>query len=565
MIKAGNKWDFPLLLKTSLGVLIILVILIGSWLFTLRGFPETISMLPIIHPRSPEYGQKNVGGQVGSNARLVETAGGSRAAGPLRVSTENPRYFTDGSGNVVFLAGSHTWLNLQDGVLTDPPPEFDYPGWLNFLQQHNHNFFRLWVWEQSKWSVEGEPPYFFSPHPFQRTGPDNAQDGKLKFDLTRLNQAYFDRMRERVIQAGDKGIYVSIMLFNGWSPYYPKGQYSASNPWNGHPFNLSNNINGIDGDPNKDGSGDEIHELTVPEITALQEAYVRKVIDTVNDLDNVLYEISNESIGSSASIAWQNHFIDFIHTYEAGKAKQHPVGFTVPWPNGNNADPLASNADWISPNGGLDNPPPTDGSKVIISDTDHLCGICGDRAWVWKSFTRGYNLLFMDQYDDSYKLHGGGYDMNNPNDVSLRDNLGYTALFVRRLNLNEMEPHGELSSSGYALANPNTIGAEYLVYLPEGSTVTNILNSVGIDRSPDIYLPTDRQVLVDLSATPGELKVEWFNPKNGITSSEGTVTGGGIRTFTAPFSGDAVLYLFQEAAEKSFKIFYPSIFFNLFQ
>jgi hypothetical protein len=32
---------------------------------------------------------------------------------------------------------------------------------------------------------------------------------------------------------------------------------------------------------------------------AIQEAYVKKVIDTVNDLDNVLYEISNESRGSS--------------------------------------------------------------------------------------------------------------------------------------------------------------------------------------------------------------------------------------------------------------------------
>ena len=30
-------------------------------------------------------------------------------------------------------------------------------------------------------------------------------------------------------------------------------------------------------------------------MTALQEAYVRKVIDTVNDLDNVLYEITNEA------------------------------------------------------------------------------------------------------------------------------------------------------------------------------------------------------------------------------------------------------------------------------
>src|SRR5262245_14572392 len=46
------------------------------------------------------------------------------ATGPLRVSTVNPRYFTDGSGKAIFLTGSHTWGNLQDytyAKLTSPP------------------------------------------------------------------------------------------------------------------------------------------------------------------------------------------------------------------------------------------------------------------------------------------------------------------------------------------------------------------------------------------------------------------------------------------------------------
>ncbi|HMN30144.1 MAG TPA: hypothetical protein PKE45_18475, partial [Caldilineaceae bacterium] len=188
------------------------------------------------------------------------------------------------------------------------------------------------------------------------------------------------------------------MLFNGWSVSYPKGFYNIGNPWEGHPYNASNNITGIDGDPNHDNSGSETHELKVAAVTALQEAYVRKVIDTVNDLDNVLYEISNESDGGSQ--AWQYHMIDLVKEYEAGQPKQHPVGMTVEWPNGDNQDLFDSSADWVSLNGPLDSPPVADGSKVIIADTDHLCGICGDRIWAWKSFTRGENPLFMDQYDD---------------------------------------------------------------------------------------------------------------------------------------------------------------------
>ena len=48
--------------------------------------------------------------------------GATPAAGPLRVSTANPRYFTDGSGKAVYLTGSHTWASLQDMGLTDPAP-----------------------------------------------------------------------------------------------------------------------------------------------------------------------------------------------------------------------------------------------------------------------------------------------------------------------------------------------------------------------------------------------------------------------------------------------------------
>ena len=105
-------------------------------------------------------------------------------------------------------------------------------------------------------------------------------------------------MRQRIIEAGERGIYVSIMLFNGFSVDKPSPN---NNPWNGHPFNVNNNINGIDGDPNQTGKGTEVQTLLIPSVIAVEEAYVRKIVDTVNDLDNVLYEICNESDTNSAT------------------------------------------------------------------------------------------------------------------------------------------------------------------------------------------------------------------------------------------------------------------------
>ena len=53
------------------------------------------------------------------------------------------------------------------------------------------------------------------PQPWQRTGPGNASDGKPKFDLTKFNQAYFDRLRDRVRQLHAAGIYAGVYLFSG--------------------------------------------------------------------------------------------------------------------------------------------------------------------------------------------------------------------------------------------------------------------------------------------------------------------------------------------------------------
>jgi hypothetical protein len=62
-------------------------------------------------------------------------------------------------------------------------------------------------------------------------------------------------------------------------------------------------------------------------------------------------------------------------------------------------------------------------------------------------------------------------------------------------------------------------------------------------------------VTVDLSASPGKLTVEWFNPSQGTSAQhdevEGaTIQGGAKRTFKTPFAGDAVLYLVRTATSK---------------
>jgi hypothetical protein len=429
----------------------------------------------------------------------------------------------DGNGAVVYLTGSHTWANFQDNGNGNPPAAFDYGKYLDFLAANNHNFFRLWTWEQSRWTLEtGDENYWFNPEgPYVRTGPGTALDGKAKWDLSKFDQGYFDRMRQRVVAAGQRGMYVSIMLFDGWSVV--SNQYpELNNPWKGHPYNSANNINGINGDGNGDNNGREVHTLATPAVTALQEAYVKKVVDTLNDLDNVLYEIANEA--PDESLQWQYHLVDMIHTYEAGKAKQHPVGMTGRYEWSVN-DLLASGAEWISPGGSAYqwDPPPADGQAVVIVDTDHLWGIGGDYVWVWKSFTRGLNPIFMDGYDGAgYGVGGQGFNFSDPTWVKLRANLGYTRAYAQRMNLAAMTPRGDLCSTGYCLANAAGPGAEFIVYQPNGANAFT----------------------VKLNGLSGSFAVEWLNPENGNKSAGSAVSGGGTVSFTPPFA-NAVLYLKQ--------------------
>jgi hypothetical protein len=441
--------------------------------------------------------------------------------GPLRVSPTNPRYFADGDGRIVYLRGSHTWTNFQDSGPAYPPEAFDFEDYIDRIAAHGHNFFRLWSWEQSNWTPIVEGDYWFEPLPFQRNGPGTALDGRPRFDLGRFNPAYFDRLRERVERAGSRGFYVAIMLFDGWS-VGTKGSWTLGNPWNGHPFNGSNNINGIDGDVDGDGMGYEIHTLSVPETLEVQQAYLEKVIDAVGDLDNVLYEVSNESAGGS--MAWQEAIAQHVRSYEARSGVgPHPVGITALWPGGENADLMASSADWISPNGDMDDPPAADGSKVVIDDTDHLCGICGDPVWVWRSFLRGRNPVFMDPWDGQGVGVGAGItdrDLSEPRWIGIRENLGYTAAYAARLDLAAMVPHGNLASSGYALAAPEGERGAYVVLAPEGRPIT-----------------------VDLTPSSGAYAAEWFSPLRGTTVPGDTVQAGGERRFRPPFDGASVLYL----------------------
>src|SRR5262245_27722858 len=260
----------------------------------------------------------------------------AEAVEPLSVKTANPPYFFDSKGNTVYLSGSYlNPYNARSG-------SWDFAAYLDSLQKQNQNFTRVGAGEQS---------------PYERTGPGLALDGGPKFDLTRFNQVYFDQLRSRVVQAAQRGIYVSVMLFEDFNAQKKLDPVD--------PLQQLNNINGINGDPNRNGSNEELFSLTYPSLLALQEAFLRKVTDTLNDLDNVLYEINGN--GLADSLSWQYHMIDYIRRYQKTTGNQHPVGMSDFYA-GATPEVLKSSADWIVIQETNSNPPPPTNKKILIME-----------------------------------------------------------------------------------------------------------------------------------------------------------------------------------------------------
>ena len=150
--------------------------------------------------------------------------------------------------------------------------------------------------------------------------------------------------------------------------------------------------------------------------------------------------------------------------------------------------------------------------------------IDGWRKTAWSTvlaggyFDTGYQHIFWDP-DNHYGYTHSGWDLDYPENIQGMAQMKHLYDFFQKVEFWNMTPSDNLVSSGtaYCLANA---GQEYVIYLPDGGSVT-----------------------VELSYATGTLNVEWYDPKDGTYRDRGTVTGGGSKTFTPLFGGDAVLHI----------------------
>ena len=404
----------------------------------------------------------------------------SLAAGLLSVHPDNPRWFADGSGRAIYLGGHQIFVDLQDNsynkeFIRNGERLLDWDEYITFLKRHNFNYLRNWViWSTGSGSMAPVNHAVAYPMPYQRvTGYGKAKDGKNKFDLNRFDEAFFRRMRNRCEDLQEAGVYVSIMLFEVYG--FLGGEAVGDPPqmlWDGNVFNRANNINGIHVDDNGDGKGIEFFYTDDKRILRLQKEYVRKVIDTLNSLDNVFYEIANELYAPQ----WQYEMIEFIKRYEKTKPKQHLVLMSAGgrtrsggWKQlgrdpvvNSPADCFAAAGSWRSGRFKKKNPPVNNSGKPGIVDTDHGSAGSSDTGYVWSALTRGYHFNLYDKPFENPSAEG-------PDWRRIRHNVGRALEYAGKLDLAKAAPREDLASTHFCLAKP---GYQYVAYQPEDGPIT---------------------------------------------------------------------------------------------
>ena len=368
----------------------------------------------------------------GCAAAIFLTSCAGLSATELEVHPTNRRWLTnDGGESALVLTGAHTWSIFQDYELG---PSFDALEYLSELRDQGHNFTRGWFWEDA----------YYSPLPYEREG-----------GLYRLSppysRDYAKRLRSRVRAAASRGLYVSVMLFQGWS-MDDRGGLRRPGPWPENPYNRANT---------RERVSKQQGALHIGVAQQQQLDYVSFVAGKLCSESNVVWEISNEvhpnSLGTPQASSWKRNVVNHL----AQECDRGLIWVSCPLPDGLTAQQrtalndglLALEADLVSPcevdGAWVSDPPPADGRRVLVADSDHL-GLVVDATWVWRAFLRGQHPVFMDLTQDLAWWEGERWDPEDPRWSEVRLALGSVQEMVALVNRNR----GSSPSSGLAEMAP---------------------------------------------------------------------------------------------------------------
>lgn len=423
-----------------------------------------------------------------NDAAPVVDAGphGQATTGPLRVwqlDANSPKIFLDRNNQPVWLTGEVTCCRTGDRA--------NWP--LSTLQEidnlaaHNGNFLHIRL-----------GPFTRAVHP---DDPNNAAfdayrreaDGRYNLDV--WNEAFWQRVRDIVHYARDRGVYVEVDLIDGFILRHSNVDHPEWSPWR-----AENNINGINAGTCTVQSGSP---------SAVHDRWLRKVVHTVGAYDNVVYQVGNENFtmpdwGCAPSRAWEEGVVAIVQD----EMTKLGYGKRLFGTNSHNPEIEASPLiDYVNVHTQTEARPAPDyfdpraGKPTLNNEGNRSLTLDDFTRALWGNFIRGTAVHYWWQADTPQVR---------------ADKLWRLQVFRGVAQASTFWAHSWVSGSKNVAGE---IGRHYIGFTENGAGLT-----------------------LELGSTPAGFRGAWIDPGNPANSVPlPPFTGSGPKTFTPPSAGMWVL------------------------
>lgn len=373
--------------------------------------------------------------------------------------------------------------------------------------------------------MDGEvwPPFYELP--FARSGRDTAWDGLSKYDLTRYDRWYWDRLKQFADLADRKGL---VLVHQDYFQHniIEAGAHYADFPW--RPANNINNT-GFPEPPPYAGDkrifmAEQFYDTTHPVRKALHRAFIRQCLENFKDNNSVIQFIGEEFTGP---LHFVQFWLDNIGQWERDNNKKELIGLSV---TKDVQDAILADASraalvdiidiryWHYQEDGSAYAPKGGQS---LAPRQHARLLHPKRS----SFAQVYRAVreYRQQYPGKAVIYSGDN----------YDNLGWAAF----MGGGSLCPIPVISDDRF-LADAITMQPVDLPGAPAGRWA--LANKTG---GYIIYGETGAME-IDMTDVKGNFTIKWINPRDGsIIGKEQKISGGKKINIDNPKTGPAVLWI----------------------
>lgn len=417
---------------------------------------------------------------------------------PIALHPENPHYFIYRNQPTILITSAEHYgsvLNL----------DFNYTKYLTELGSKGLNLTRTfsgaYIEPLGAFNIEKNvlaPAANRYAAPWKRSTQPGFRGGGNKFDLSQWDEAYFTRLKQFAREAQQRNIIIEMTLF---CPFYEMKQWVLS------PMHPENNVNSIPAI-----GKDSVYTLEHSgPLLRVQEQLVSKIVSTLNEFPNVIFEICNEPYFGGVSMQWQHHIASLIGETEKTLPFKHLISQNIANDSARITDPhpgvsvfnfhYAAPPTAVKQNYHL--------NKVIGNNETGFHGLADStyRKEGWEIILAGgglYNNLdysFAAGFEDGTlryhdKQPGGG-------STALRQQLFQLKKFMETFNFIAMAPDRDFRVKGTKTPRMHMLsekGKQYAAYILHGQRAT-----------------------VELPLPTGQYEVSWIDPATGKILSRETI------------------------------------------